>query len=177
MNITEYFEELISDYHECYRRQFDLDVRLIEENLLRLENHCFVLNRLLANVENELLQEKLNNLHSMVWELHSILENLFEERPTNITQYPGYVLTTVRNGGVGISRRKLFRCRQTFNFMERFITDEELRSSVQEILSITANVGEVYMLGALRAKGCNVPRWRVHEFCLTIFILPSQSNK
>ncbi|KAL1489247.1 hypothetical protein ABEB36_014180 [Hypothenemus hampei] len=184
----EYFQELISDYQECYRRQFDLNIILVEENLITLEDHCFILNRLLTNVDNDLLQEKFQNLHSMEWQLHSILQNLFD------AQHPGYVTTTVRNDGVGrpklditaeqisflrnmgsswtnisntlgVSRRTLFRYREMFNLREEFITDEQLRISIQEILNITTNAGEVYILGALMAKGYNIPRWRVRD-CL-----------
>lgn len=77
MDITEYFEELISDYDQCYRRQFDSDVRQVEECLLILENHCLVLNALSANVENE-IKDKLKNIYTMVWSLYSRLETLFE---------------------------------------------------------------------------------------------------
>ncbi|KAL1488695.1 hypothetical protein ABEB36_014494 [Hypothenemus hampei] len=170
-----------SDYHEAYRRQFDLDVRLIEEYLIRLEDYCVVLNTFLIDVENNLLKEKLNNTFTMVWNLYSTLQILFEDRPTNI-QYPEYVTPTIRNNGVdrpkigitaeqisllrnmgsswtavshvlGVSRRTLFRYRETFHLTELFVTEQFL----------TANTGEVYVLGALRARGCNVARWRVRD--------------
>lgn len=77
MNITEYFEELMSDYEQCYRRQFDSDIRLVDECILMLENHCFVLSALSGNVEYE-VKDKLDNIHAMVWALHSTLETLFD---------------------------------------------------------------------------------------------------
>lgn len=76
MNITEYFEELISDYEQCYRQQFHSDIRLVEECILMLEKHCFVLNALSGNVENE-VKDKLDEMHIMVWALHSTLETLY----------------------------------------------------------------------------------------------------
>ncbi|KAL1488698.1 hypothetical protein ABEB36_014497 [Hypothenemus hampei] len=168
MNVIEYLEELMYDYDQCYRRQFDLDIRLVEENLLKLEDHCVLLNTFLSHVENDLA--------------------------TNITQYPVYRRTTVRNIGVGrpivnktteqisffgnqgsswpvisrilgVSRRTLFKYRELFNLREPFITDEQLRTSVHEILNLTANAGELYVLGALRARGFDVSRWRVRD-CL-----------
>ncbi|KAL1516251.1 hypothetical protein ABEB36_000170 [Hypothenemus hampei] len=131
----------------------------------------------------------------MVWNLYSTLQILFEGKPTNI-QYPEYVTPTIRNNGVGrpkigitaeqisvlrnmgsswtavshvlgVSRRTLFRYRETFHLTEPFVTDEQLKiycHVYRELL--TANTGEVYVLGALRARGCNVARWRVRD-CLS----------
>ncbi|KAK5650433.1 hypothetical protein RI129_001462 [Pyrocoelia pectoralis] len=192
MNIAEYLEELISDYDHCYRRQLDLDVRLVEECILMLENHCCTINALSANVNNE-VKDKLNNIHAIVWSLYSRLETLFEDRPSiSTSQYMCYTPTRVRNGRVGrpkvcvtaeqisllqnggckwtdisralgISRRTLFRYRETFNLKKQYINDEELSTTIQEVLRLTPSAGEVYVLGALRAKNCNVPRWRVRE--------------
>lgn len=50
-----------------------------------------------------------------------------------------------------------------FNLNKQFISDEELTATIREVLRLTPGAGEVYVLGSLRAKNCNVPRWRVRE--------------
>lgn len=64
---------------------------------------------------------------------------------------------------LGISRRSLYNYRKKFNLRNPFINDDELKAVLQEILRLTPDAGEVYILGALRAKNYNVPRWRVRE--------------
>lgn len=82
MEIYNYFNELIVDYNQCYLQQFTLDIRLVEECIVVLENHYFVLNALLSNVDNE-LKDKLENLRNIIWSLYSRLETLFQGKYTN----------------------------------------------------------------------------------------------
>ncbi|XP_031351423.1 uncharacterized protein LOC116176801 isoform X2 [Photinus pyralis] len=192
MNIAEYFEDFISDYEKCYRQQYDQDIRLVDEYILILENHHFVLNALSENVQNEPVKEKLDQMQMAVWSLYSKLETLFEDRPSSDPQHTRYTPTSVRNGSVGrpkvgitseqisllrnggctwtdisrmmgISRRSLYRYREIFNLNKRLIDDEELKATIQEILRLTPGAGEVYILGSLKGKNCDVPRWRVRE--------------
>lgn len=67
---------------------------------------------------------------------------------------------------LGISERTLRRRRQEFGletdgFTE--ISENNLTAVVQSVKSLTPNIGQSRMLGALRSRGLHVQRWRVRE--------------
>ncbi|XP_044765890.1 uncharacterized protein LOC123322112 isoform X2 [Coccinella septempunctata] len=42
-------------------------------------------------------------------------------------------------------------------------TDEEIDIVIQEILSMTPNAGEVYIMGGVKSRNIHIPRWRLRE--------------
>jgi len=67
---------------------------------------------------------------------------------------------------LGISERTLRRRREelgleTDGFTE--ISENNLTAVVQSVKSLTPNIGQSRMLGALRSRGLHVQRWRVRE--------------
>ena len=67
---------------------------------------------------------------------------------------------------LGISERTLRRRRdevgvETEGFTE--ISEENLTTVVQSVKSVTPNIGQSRMLGALRSRGLHVQRWKVRE--------------
>ena len=67
---------------------------------------------------------------------------------------------------LGISERTLRRRREEFGLEEdgfTEISEVNLTSVVQTVKSVTPNIGQSRMLGALRSRGLHVQRWRVRE--------------
>lgn len=67
---------------------------------------------------------------------------------------------------LNINRRTLFRYRRNVfrqDNVERKISNEELDVIIMEIITETPNVGEVYVIGALRSRNLKIPRSRVRE--------------
>ncbi|XP_031343118.1 uncharacterized protein LOC116177155 [Photinus pyralis] len=64
-----------------------------------------------------------------------------------------------------MSVRTLYRHRKTMSFEDNreFLTDAELDSMLHNILSVTPNAGETYVLGSLRSRNFQIARWRVRE--------------
>lgn len=71
---------------------------------------------------------------------------------------------------LNISRRTLYRLRHSLAIIEpqSVLCDEELDIIINDILTITPNIGEVYLIGALRARNVKIPRWRVRERLLLL---------
>lgn len=68
---------------------------------------------------------------------------------------------------LGISERTLRRRREEFGltvdsgFTE--ISEEHLTIVIQAVRSVTPNIGQSRMIGALRSRGLHVQRWRIRE--------------
>lgn len=69
---------------------------------------------------------------------------------------------------LGISRGVLLQRRIELHYQEYQPDDEELTNHIQQILNLTPEVGETYVIGALRAQNIRVPRERVREICRVI---------
>ena len=68
---------------------------------------------------------------------------------------------------LGISERTLRRRREEFGLRvdSRFteISEEHLTIVIQAVRSVTPNIGQSRMIGALRSRGLHVQRWRIRE--------------
>ncbi|KAF5282380.1 hypothetical protein FQR65_LT14316 [Abscondita terminalis] len=107
------------------------------------------------------------------------LDTISSSNGTAIVGRPKYdlsynQLTLLRNSGLSwkrisqllhISVRTLLRHRSIILFQDvkRNITDDELDSIIQEILSTTPNAGEVYIIGSIKSRNIHVARWRVRQ--------------
>lgn len=78
----------------------------------------------------------------------------------------GYRWTSIASI-LNISVRTLFNHRAQLGLLanESFsnISDEELDSLIQQVLSATPNVGETYVSGSIRSRGLRVQRRRIRE--------------
>lgn len=66
----------------------------------------------------------------------------------------------------GISRRTLYRHRQYLGVQAlqySVLSNQELNQIVTDILQLTPNAGEVYVIGSLRSRGIRIQRWRVRQ--------------
>lgn len=72
----------------------------------------------------------------------------------------GFTWTSI-SSLLGISRSTLYRRKQLLN--DQPITNDDLELTIREILNTTPNAGEVYVLGALKARNIRVQRWKVRE--------------
>lgn len=66
----------------------------------------------------------------------------------------------------GIDRRTLFRHRQRLSIPSNDYTqlsDENLTSTIRQILENTPNAGETYVRGSLRSRGFRIQQWRVGQ--------------
>lgn len=66
----------------------------------------------------------------------------------------------------GISLRTLYRHRQHLGVQAlqyTVLTNQELNQIVTDILQLTPNAGEAYVIGSLRSRGIRIQRWRVRQ--------------
>ena len=66
----------------------------------------------------------------------------------------------------GISRRTLYRHRQYLGVQAlqyTVLTNQELNQIVTDILQLTPNAGEAYVIGSLRSRGIRIQRWRIRQ--------------
>lgn len=156
--------------------------RIINSIICNTQNEN--LQNLLIRLYNALV-DQYNEIKSKLFELSTTMNNNNEYTINLIRQgsyhgRPKYniqkeQITFLRNIGLnwerisktlGISTRTLYRHRQELLLNDPclvLITDIELDNSIRNILSDTPNSGEVYVIGALRARGIRIPRWRVRE--------------
>lgn len=157
-----------------------------------LEDYCRILNIIVSNINNEELDNLISLLYVKLYSLRSSIENklIQLEGHREVTYYncpleggcrgrPQYCifedqLTFLRQNHfnwtqisniLNVSTRTLFRHRMRLNFIEpkTNVSDEQLHAVITDILSLTPNSGERYVVGGVRARGLDVPRWRIRN--------------
>ncbi len=146
----------------------ELIIDLIDLLLQNLRRHLRDINQMLDHHHNATQNQQT-----------SMVSRYFCEKRVVECGRPKFVITreqilSLRETGMmwndiakclNISTKTLYRHRRELRIPEKFtdINNADLLAIIQEILTLTPNAGERYVMGGLRGRGVTIPRQRLRE--------------